>query len=217
MLEKVQTEFIKKTMVDQENIFQHQVRELHRLYSVEKRLIKELKTEIKQISLGGSRAGIHIKDPESLYSLAESAREIDQSLGEHSASCSTEILKMPKGFDLQRRAEQEDEMSTGVSATDEVRKKPSTDAPWKSGGDEVDAKFRDIELTLSIGGSIGRKRLESHKSLKLDKPREVQSSSIIKGEELSDSSNTPRSSSSKNNEKGKQIPWFFQDLSLSRT
>ncbi|KAL8127070.1 uncharacterized protein LOC141717211 [Apium graveolens] len=216
MLEQLQTEFIKKTMIDQENTFQNQVRELHRLYSVERRLMSELKTEINQISLRGSKTGLGFNDSGYVYSRVEGIR-VDQSLGEHSESCSTEILKRPKGFDLERRTEQEDDMSTGVSATDEERKKPMTDAPWKSGGTSIDAKFRDIELTLSIGGSSGRKRLESHKSLKLDNLREVQSSSIIKGEEFSDSSITPKAISSKNNEKGKQSHWVFQDLSLSRT
>lgn len=193
-----------------------QVRELHRLYSVERRLMNELKTEINQISLAGSKTGPRFNDSDYVYSRVESIR-VDQSLREHSESCSTEILKRPKGFDLERRAEQEDDMSTGVSATDEERKKPITDAPWKSGGTNIDSKFRDIELTLSIGGSSGRKRLESHKSLKLDNLREVQSSSIIKGEEFSDSSNTPKASSNKNKEKGKRSHWVFQDLSLSRT
>lgn len=189
------------------------------MYSVERRLMNELKTEIKQIPLGGSEAGLDIKDPDSIYSQVESVRKIGQSLGEHSESCSTEILKIPKGFDLERRADPEDDMSTVVSATDEEPKKPRTDTPWnwKSGGADIDAKVRDIELTLSIGGSIGRKRLESRKSLILDKSRVIQSSSIIKGEEFSDSSNTPRASSSKIDEKGKQSHWVFQDLSLSRT
>ncbi|KAL1826790.1 hypothetical protein ACET3Z_005202 [Daucus carota] len=169
---------------------------------------------MKQNPFGGLKPAFVINNPDFVYSQTESVRDIDQSFGENSGSYYTdEFLKIFKGFDLERRAAQEDEMSTG----DEELKKPNSDALWMSGGSSIDAKFRDIELTLSIGGSSGKKRLESHKSLKLDKSREVQSSCIIKGEELSDSRNTPKASSSKNKEIGKQNHWGFQDLSLSRT
>ncbi|KAJ0090373.1 hypothetical protein Patl1_14225 [Pistacia atlantica] len=48
MLEKHNIDSIKRTMQIHEDIFKHQVQELHRLYSVQKMMMAELKKEIKQ-------------------------------------------------------------------------------------------------------------------------------------------------------------------------
>lgn len=176
--------------------------------------------------------GFNIKNSGFVNFQAPSMRDIGPSSGERSGSCSGEMLKMPKGFDLERpaaatataTAAHEEDMSTGVSAIDEDQTGLSTHMPRKLSGINIDEKCSDVELTLSIGGSIGEKRSQSHKqhcSLKLDDLRDVDSSGFIKtvkGEEFSDSDNTNMASSSTNfNQKSKQPHWIFQDLSLSRT
>ncbi|MFS7981660.1 hypothetical protein Hanom_Chr10g00953561 [Helianthus anomalus] len=48
MLEHHHLDFIKQTMLKHEDTFRHQVRELHRLYNVQKKLMTSLQSETRQ-------------------------------------------------------------------------------------------------------------------------------------------------------------------------
>ncbi|RVW80654.1 hypothetical protein CK203_044352 [Vitis vinifera] len=116
ILEQNNVETIKKTMLMHEDVFKHQVQELHRLYSVQKMLMKELKGEKKQTRLWSPRAGLisqhHLPCGDSFRV------QDDPSSRELSSSCSGDTLRMARGLDL-KRANQEG-VSTAFNDIDEA-------------------------------------------------------------------------------------------------
>nr|KYP62379.1 hypothetical protein KK1_016911 [Cajanus cajan] len=63
MFDRNNMESIKKTMQIHEDIFKHQVRELHRVYNVQKMLMEDLRKETKQKKFWTPMNGIHISHP----------------------------------------------------------------------------------------------------------------------------------------------------------
>ncbi|KAA8535673.1 hypothetical protein F0562_030676 [Nyssa sinensis] len=84
-----------------------------------------------------------------------------------------------------------------------------------------------VELTLSIGGSTGKKRSKKHQhrrspdlgctGLTHNKFRELGSSAFIKSEECGAPDNTLGSSSAALDQQNKRPHWLFRGLSLNRT
>ncbi|MBA0762440.1 hypothetical protein Gotri_012045 [Gossypium trilobum] len=138
-------ESIKETMQMHEDMFKHQVRELHRVYSVQKALMEELKKGIKSNRLWATPmvTSSHINQSQLINHHQHSTTplqitcgynpnlEADPSLRERTSSCSGDhihAMKLAKGFDLERPAgENSDEDS-------------------------------EVELTLSIGGASKKKK-----------------------------------------------------------
>ncbi|KAI5557007.1 hypothetical protein BDE02_18G072800 [Populus trichocarpa] len=219
-------DFIKKTMQLHEDIFKQQVRELHRLYSVQKLLMEELKKGIKQnrkywtpITSSDINCSQFVNRPNSAaqttcgYSFHIQSLREDPNSRERSGSCSGETVKMSRGFDLERPAEED--ISTGVSAVDENQAGPSAYATQKrkmsiDGSDEDS----EVELTLSIGGSTSKKISKNYQTLELD------SSASFKSERREDRSTptTPLSSSRATFDQDRKRPqWLFQSLSINRS
>ena len=197
-----------------------QVQELHRLYSVQKMLMKELKGEKKQTRLWSPRAGLisqhHLPCGDSFWV------QDDPSSRELSSSCSGDTLRMARGLDL-KRANQEG-VSTAFNAIDEAHQHPEDNKMSL-------VEESEVELTLSIGTPTSRKKKpENHqpnRSLELacseltnNEIPDLGSSSSFKsdrGDECSDLANAASSSSATTEDYRKQPLWLFQGLSLNRT
>ncbi|XP_011011830.1 PREDICTED: uncharacterized protein LOC105116261 isoform X2 [Populus euphratica] len=222
MPEKHNIDVIKKTMQLHDDIFKQQVRELHRLYSVQKMLMDELsKNEIKQnrkcwtpmtssyinYSQFANRPNSTAQTTCGYSFLFQSPRD-DPSSRERSGSCSDETVRFTRGFDLERLAEH---ISTGVGAVDENQAGPSTCAPQK-GKMSIDGSDEDseVELTLSIGGTATSKKIsKSYQTLELDSP------ASFKSERREDYSTpiTPMSSSTATCGQDRKRPhWLFQKV-----
>ncbi|KAL9399494.1 hypothetical protein Peur_008455 [Populus x canadensis] len=222
MPEKHNIDFIKKTMQLHDDIFKQQVRELHRLYSVQKMLMDELnKNEIKQnmkywtpMTSSYTNYSQFANRPKSTeqttcgYSFLVQRPRDDPSSRERSGSCSDETMRLTRGFDLERLAEH---ISTGVGAVDENQAGPSTCAPQK-GKMSIDGSDEDseVELTLSIGGSTTSKKIsKNYQTLELDSPASFISE---RGEDYS-TPTTPMSSSSATCGQDRKRPhWLFQKV-----
>lgn len=220
ILEQNNVETIKKTMLMHEDVFKHQVQELHRLYSVQKMLMKELKGEKKQTRLWSPRAGLisqhHLPCGDSFRV------QDDPSSRELSSSCSGDTLRMARGLDL-KRANQEG-VSTAFNDIDEAHQHPEDNKMSL-------VEESEVELTLSIGTPTSRKKKpENHqpnRSLELacseltnNEIPDLGSSSSFKsdrGDEGSDLANAASSSSATTEDYRKQPLWLFQGLSLNRT
>lgn len=204
------------------------MKELHRLYSVQKMLMEELRRESKQNSQWGPMASsgtnhlqFNNRENSTLQSAGgglifnlQSLRD-DPSSRERSGSCSGDNMRMSRGFDLERPAAAEDQdMSTGVSTVDEDQAGPSTPIVGKSS--KMSIEDGDVELTLSIGGGVSKKRSNSHSPL-TQKEREMDSSLSFKserGEECSDPTTPMSSSSATCDQETKRPHWLFQSLKL---
>lgn len=221
-------DFIKKTMQMHEDVFKQQVRELHRLYSVQKMLMNELKKEIKDTrqywnprTNSDSNCAKVINLPDSTTQTASGFSLNFQSLRdypspkERSGSCSGETARVTRGFDLEIPAE-EDRL-TRVSTMDDNQAGSSSLIPHKSNKLSMEESDEDsqVELTLSIGGSnSNKKKSRNCQSLELDSP------ASFKSERAEDCSTptTPMSSSSATFDQERKRPhWLFQGLSINRT
>ncbi|KAJ9689412.1 hypothetical protein PVL29_014887 [Vitis rotundifolia] len=151
ILEQNNVETIKKTMLMHEDVFKHQVQELHRLYSVQKMLMKELKGEKKQTRLWSPRAGLISQHHLPLHTACGDSFWVqdDPSSRELSSSCSGDTLRMARGLDL-KRANQEG-VSTAFNAIDEAHQHPEDNKMSL-------VEESDVELTLSIGTPTSRKK-----------------------------------------------------------
>ncbi|XP_004146328.2 uncharacterized protein LOC101222016 [Cucumis sativus] len=231
MLQKGDVDAIRKTMQDHEDAFKNQVKELHRLYSVQKMLMEELRKESKQNALWCPKAMNHLlfNNRENQNQTAQttggglifnlqSLRSDDPSSRERSGSCSGDNMRIiSRGFDLERPAAEED-MSTGVSTVDEDQAGPSTPiVVGKMSIDGCEDEESDVELTLSIGGSLSKKRSKSFPPL-TQKKREIDSSLSFKSErgdqECSDPTTPMSSSSATCDQETKRPHWLFQSLKL---
>ncbi|XP_017982466.1 PREDICTED: uncharacterized protein LOC18589323 isoform X4 [Theobroma cacao] len=213
MLERHNMESIRKTMEMHEDTFKHQVRELHRLYSVQKMLMDEQLTA--QTTCGYN---FHVQG--------------DPSSRERSGSCSGDTMKVARGFDLERPAEED--ISAEVSAVDhedQVGRSSLMHSRINQMRIEGSDEDSEVELTLSIGGSSSKKtptnskphsqELGCNNSQSIHKEtRELHSSASFKSERREDCSgpNTPMSSSSATFDQDRKRPhWLFQGLSINRT
>lgn len=84
-----------------------------------------------------------------------------QDPGERSASCSGESLRMPKGFSLERVTEEGP--STSIHPTDQYQEGLNSHRLSRNNKTSIDGcdEEIDVELTLSIGCSNIKKRLNS--------------------------------------------------------
>lgn len=153
----------------------------------------------------------------------ESLRD-DPSSRERSGSCSGEAIRMPRGFDLERPAEED--ISTGVSAIDEDQAGPSSHMAIRSQKRSINGSDEDseVELTLSIGSSSSKKTSKSyqpqlglcessHKGI-TEPAASFASFKTDRGDDCSDPS-TPMSSSSATFDQERNRPhWLFQGLKL---
>ncbi|KAF7806648.1 myb-like protein I [Senna tora] len=232
-LDRNNIESIKKTMQMHEDIFKHQVRELHRVYSVQKMLMDELKKEERQKNLWTPTInGLSISHPppphlsdqkrtQTSYGPDLQAHQVLRdniicSSRERSGSCSGgdthTTMKMPpqRGFDLARPAEVEEE---------EEEDEGGEAGPSSYNNDGNNDEEMEVDLTLSIGGSSssqGKKKKEKP-------PHLLYSSASFKsdrggggGGDCSDP-NTPMSSSSvtfDQERKGGTHNWLSQGLKL---
>lgn len=223
ILDRTNMESIKKTMQMQEDIFKHQVRELHRAYSLQKMMMEELKKESRQKNIWTAMNDLEISlPPHHLSDQQQHQKRTQTSYGpdlqvqslkdehcsrERSGSCSGgDTIKMPqRGFDLARPAEEEDEGEAGPNSYTAFQ-----GCAIRNEGDDEDM---EVDLTLSIGGSTS-----SQGKKKKEKPHLLYSSASFKsdrGGECSDP-NTPMSSSSVtfDQERKGGTHWLSQDLRL---
>ncbi|KAL5769179.1 hypothetical protein ACOSQ2_015962 [Xanthoceras sorbifolium] len=219
-LEKYNSESIKKTMQIHEDIFRHQVKELHRLYSVQKTLMAELKKQHKQNQVwSNSMTNSDINHSQKLikqnYATTQTTSGYvvkfqnvsdDPSSRERSGSCSGETIRFtPRSFDLERPAMDEDQAGPSSRIPPISNKIMSTD-----GSDHEDS---EVELTLSIGVSSSSKKRSNY--------RELDSSASFKsdrGDQDFSSPNTPMSRSSPATfDQEKKMPHWLLGLSINRS
>ncbi|KAL2338661.1 hypothetical protein Fmac_013107 [Flemingia macrophylla] len=235
MLDRNNTESIKKTMQMHEDIFKHQVRELHRVYSVQKRLMEELKNEIRQQKFWNHMEDIDVSQTHFIKQQHQTTQILqkpdfsvqnlreDLNTREKNVCCSGNTIQMQRGFDLERPAEEE--IFTQARGFDEGEAGPSSHASFQSckisttsGYDEEE----EVDLTLSIGGSQIKNshlpQLACSNSTN-GKTRILNSSGSFKSErdrtgECSDPT-TPMSSSTVTfTQQGKGPHWLSQSLKL---
>ncbi|XP_059636600.1 uncharacterized protein LOC132278749 [Cornus florida] len=244
MLDQHNIESIKKTMLMHEDVFKHQVQELHRLYRVQKMLMNEVKNGVKQTRSCGPMTGSEFNysnfsnrhQPTTTSDYTPHVQRVRDNLSsrEPSGCCSGEPSRMFKAFDLEKPAEED--VSTGIRAVEEDQAGPSSHRHPNSNKMNINEcnEGCDIELTLSIGGSFGSKRSKSHQhyhhsspelggcsSLTGNKFGELGSSGSIKTDREEEcnvpNSNLRSPSATILNQQSKRPHWLFQDLSLNRT
>ncbi|KAH1111893.1 hypothetical protein GYH30_010308 [Glycine max] len=174
----------------------HTLRELHRVYNVQKILMDDLRKETKQKKFWTPMNGIDIKD---------------LCLKERSGSCFGETIKRQRGFDLERPAERDifyggcDEHEAGLSSYTALER-----CKISSNDDDGYDEDMEVDLTLSIGGGsqVNNKKNSSSKKPYLlplgcsdspnGKTRELNSSVSFQSDRVGDFSDptTPMSSSS---------------------
>ncbi|XP_059286165.1 uncharacterized protein LOC132039682 [Lycium ferocissimum] len=222
------TESIKKTMLMHEDIFKQQVKELHRVYNLQRKLMLELKNEKSNIEDPRlSHKSMINNTPQTLPTWQQPRREIgfhninlygltNDQQRERSGSCSgdnSKILTPIGGLNIEMPADQRTSTSNINCASFEHEKSSKMRNIHRC--DEE----TDVELTLSIGPSNGTKRLKSHRHHKEQEMSFSTSAKLGRGEECGDGSPAAMSSTSSatfNKESATQAYWFFQDLSLNR-
>ncbi|XWS70959.1 hypothetical protein CRYUN_Cryun03dG0095600 [Craigia yunnanensis] len=241
VLERHNMESIRKTMQMHEDIFKHQVRELHRLYSVQKMLMDELKNEIRQNRFWATpmtSSDINQSQFINQHYLTTQTTcgynlhvQGDPSSRERSGSCSGDTMKISRGFDLERPTGED--ISAEAGAVEEDQAGPSSLMQSRINQMTIEGSDKDseVELTLSIGGSSSRKMPKNSKphsqelgctnSLSIHKEiKELDSSALFKSDRGEDCSgpNTPMSSSSATFDLERKRPhWLFQGLNINRT
>ncbi|XP_050216113.1 uncharacterized protein LOC126667193 [Mercurialis annua] len=242
MPHKNNLDIIKNTMQIQEDIFQHQVRELHRLYNIQKLLMEDLqkkqnnpKTSLNPINSSSEitnsdqftnrKPNLTTQQTISYYNFnLQNTRDVP-SPRERTGSCSGGTMRIiTRGFDLEIRPNNrptEEEISTSISGTvDHDRRTTSSSCRQligtkrsNDGACKCSGEESEVELTLSIGGSKCKKSSTYHVQEPLDSPASIKS-------ELSGTPTTPMSSSSTAtmfDQDRKQPHWLFQSLSINRS
>ncbi|CAJ2637783.1 unnamed protein product [Trifolium pratense] len=210
ILDRNNRESIRKTMQMQEDIFKSQVKELHRIYNVQKMLMDEHKNETKQNKFWTPMNGtIGINQPyfvhqnqqptQISFSHVQILKE-DIYIKERSGSCSGEIIKKrQKDFDLE---------------------KPCDEAfqSCKISNDVCDEEI-EVDLTLCIGSNQTKnKKKKSYMLPNGMKTKEFNSYVTFQSDRIGDSSDptTPMSSSSVTFDQDKKGPhWLSQGLKLN--
>ncbi|XP_010536903.1 PREDICTED: homeobox protein 5-like [Tarenaya hassleriana] len=217
-LDKQNIESIRKTMQAQEDIFKHQVRELHRVYSVQKMMMEELKRQ-RRLWTNNRPNIINLtsQPPTASYNnnsfflldINSSNNNNHQSSRERSGSCSA-------GVDLESPARE-------ISAVDLGR---------TNGSDLMDES--ELELTLSVGMSSSSTSRSYHQretmattnnNMDMDSTTTSFRSDNCNNNNNNNNKNqdcsgpsTPMSSSSTTLDQEKKRPhWLFQGLSINRT
>ncbi|KAK7329766.1 hypothetical protein VNO77_23945 [Canavalia gladiata] len=230
MLDRNNIESIKKTMQMHEDIFKHQVRELHRVYSVQKMLMEELKNEIRQEKFWKPVNDIDVSHPHSTEHQHPQTTQIShgsdfhvqsliEDLGsrERSGSCCGDTIKMQRGFDIERPAKED--IFTVARGFDEGEAGPSSHTAFHSckistGGSNEEM---EVDLTLSIGGSQVKNSQLACSNSTNGKTRELNSSASIKSDRVGECSDptTPITSSTITFTQERKGPhWLSQALKL---
>ncbi|CAJ1975883.1 unnamed protein product [Sphenostylis stenocarpa] len=185
MFDRNNIESIKKTMQMHEDIFKQQVRELHRVYSVQKMLMDDLRKETKQKKFWTPMNGIDMshshflqhqqQQQETTTTLisygpdfhVQSLRE-ELCSKERSGSCSGETMKRQRGFDLERPAERDifggcDEHEAGPSSYTALER-------CKISSNDGSDEDMEVDLTLSIGGSQVKNNNNNNNNINSKKP-----------------------------------------------
>ncbi|OIW14238.1 hypothetical protein TanjilG_21378 [Lupinus angustifolius] len=173
VLEKNHIESIQKTMQMHEDIFKYQVRELHRVHSVQKMLMDEHKkekgknfwTSMNSISLchphfiqqqqttqiSSYGPDLHVQRLKDIYSK------------ERSGNYSGETIKRRRSFDLERPAEVGYIFAATKHGCNEDEAGPSSFTAFQNCQISTNGSDEDMEmdLTLSIGGSHVKKKKKS--------------------------------------------------------
>ncbi|XP_073227052.1 uncharacterized protein [Cicer arietinum] len=148
MLDRNNIESIKRTMQMHEDIFKHQVRELHRVYNVQKMLMDDLKNKTRQQKFWNPMNEIDISHA---HSIEQQHHHTTQSLRENLGSIERigcyfgDSIKIQKGFDLEKPAIEN--TFIGSFGIDEGEVGTSSYNAFQS-NEEM-----EVDLTLSIGGS----------------------------------------------------------------
>ncbi|KAK8498245.1 hypothetical protein V6N13_095449 [Hibiscus sabdariffa] len=200
-------ESIRNTMLMHEDVFRHQVQELHRLYSVQKILMDELKKEVKK---------------NRFWTSTSSDMNQSQFSNQHQITTQTtsgldlHVQGDPRvrGFDLERPAGEE---AATVVAEDQAGPSSRTNQMMSTEDSDEDS---EVELTLSIGigGSDSSKKKLKNSSTS---SQSVHNKEITREPDSSASCSgpgTPVSSSSATFDQEKKQPhWLFQGFSINRT
>ncbi|KAK7291877.1 hypothetical protein RIF29_07379 [Crotalaria pallida] len=206
MIDRNNLELIKKTMQMHEDIFKHQVRELHRVYSVQRMLMDELKKKNSEQKFQTLMNGIEVSHP---YFIEQQHQTAQIS---HWPNIHVQSMNMERGFDLERPAEEE--IFTGPRGIDEGEAGPSSYIAFQScktstSGYEYDEEEMEVDLTLSIGTSNFKKSRMSQLACLDSSPK-----GKTREGECSDPT-TPMSSSSVTFTQERKGPcWLSQGLKL---
>ncbi|CAJ1941819.1 unnamed protein product [Sphenostylis stenocarpa] len=232
MLDRNNVESIKKTMQMHEDIFKHQVRELHRVYNVQKMLMDELKNETRQQKFWNHRNEIDLSHPHIIkqqHQITHISHKPDfhvQNLREdiwsrEKGRILSDTIQMQRGFDLERPAEED--IFSQARGFDEGEPGPSSHAAFQSckistGGYDEEM---EVDLTLSIGGSQVNKSSQlpqlACSNSNNGKTRKLNSSASFKSDRTGECSDptTPMSSSTVTfTREGKGPHWLSQGLKL---
>ncbi|CAK8531839.1 unnamed protein product [Lathyrus sativus] len=185
-------ESIKKTMQMHEDIFKNQVKELHRVYNVQKVLMDEQKNKKFWTPMNGSigiNQGYFVQQPTQIsFSHVQILKE-DLMIKERSGSNSGDMMiikKRESDFDLEKPA----------------------------ASDCDDDEDMEVDLTLCIGGSNQTKNKKKKSYNLLPLPNSYVSFQSDRIGDCSDPT-TPMSSSSVTYDQDKKMPhWFSQGLKL---
>ncbi|XP_010539419.1 PREDICTED: probable serine/threonine-protein kinase fhkE isoform X2 [Tarenaya hassleriana] len=204
-LENQNLNSIRNTMLAQEDIFKNQVRELHRVYGVQKVMMEELKKETKQ-----RRQWSH--DDNLTYP--------QQPAASHNNSSSFFLLDFNNSSNQRRR--DRSRSGSGIELESPAAEISAVDLgrPTRTNGSDTMEEI-ELELTLSIGMSSSS-----------DNQRETtttnnnnSSTTSFRSDNVDNNNNkdcsgqsTPMSSSSTTlDQEKKRSHWLFQGLSINRT
>ncbi|TKY54552.1 hypothetical protein E2542_SST18964 [Spatholobus suberectus] len=232
MLDRNNIESIKKTMQMHEDIFKHQVRELHRVYNVQKMLMDELKNQIRQQKFWNHMNAIDASHPDTIKQQHQTTQilhkpdfrvqNLREDLGstQKSGYLSGDTVKMQRGFDLERPAEED--IFALARGFDEGEAGPSSHTAFQSGKISTSGydEEMEVDLTLSIGGTQVKNshlpQLACSNSTN-GKTRNLSSSASFKSDRTGECNDptTPMSNSTVTfTREGKGPHWLSQGLKL---
>ncbi|KAI4377224.1 hypothetical protein MLD38_014889 [Melastoma candidum] len=162
-------ESIRRKMQTQEDTFKQQVRDLHRLYGTQKKIMGELKKEMERDRFSSpleSRNANYINWPHQMDQTAAAGSSFhlhrlngDQFSQDRNASCSREATRIRRGVDREIRPSKGHDPSI-----DEELLRPHLAAPDTRLAERIDDGLdeeRNVELTLGIGRESSRRKPES--------------------------------------------------------
>ncbi|KAI4381122.1 hypothetical protein MLD38_007230 [Melastoma candidum] len=214
-------ESVRRKMQMQEDIFRKQVRELHRLYGVQKKLMGELKKEMEQSRLLTSMKSRHadfLSWPHQMASgrmLHRQRSNDEQGSQERSASSSGEATRMPRGLDLEIRPNRGEN-----TVVDGELPCTSFVPPIRRDALHVDDRLdeeTDVELTLTIGGRSSKRKSNNcphgHREQDIESFKKKHSSASTASDHgdasNSNTSNIGGSSSMTSDQEKRRPNWLF--------
>lgn len=210
-----------------------QVRELHRVYNLQKMLMDELKNEIRQQKFQNHMNDTDVSHRHSIEQQHQTTQishkpefhvqNLREDIGSRENSrCFSYTIQMQRDFDLEKPAAEED-IFTQARSFDEGEAGPSSHTAFQScktstsGYDEE----MEVDLTLSIGGSQVKNshlpQLAYSNSTNNGKTRKLISSASFKSDrtgECSDPTNPMSSSTVTFSQERKGPHWLSQGLKL---